>query len=264
MARNPTPPTQTVRINDADDPTRALKVNADGSINTVGSAGVASDVNITQVGGNAVPVGTAGSVPVVGNVASGATDSGNPVKVGGVYNTTPPTLTNGQRGDAQLLVDGSTRSAMVGGPQAPSDTMTNSGFAAPFVSTTQGTSNGLVTALMGYNGTNWSRIRLTGASGALLTELGPYVFGRVTADGQIKGSAGFIHTITIAPIGTTVAGVLTVYNSLTETGTVIYSTSLPVTTFTPFSITLDVAATTGIFVGFDATLANVQVTVSYR
>lgn len=37
-----------------------------------------------------------------GNVAAGATDSGNPVKVGGVYNATLPTLTDGQRGDLQL------------------------------------------------------------------------------------------------------------------------------------------------------------------
>lgn len=44
-----------------------------------------------------------------GNVASGATDSGNPVKVGGKYNTTPPTLTNGQRGDAQLDVNGNSK-----------------------------------------------------------------------------------------------------------------------------------------------------------
>lgn len=39
---------------------------------------------------------------VGGNVASGATDSGNPVKVGGVFNTALPTITNGQRGDIQL------------------------------------------------------------------------------------------------------------------------------------------------------------------
>jgi hypothetical protein len=37
-----------------------------------------------------------------GNVASGATDSGNPVKVGGVYKVVPPVLTDGQRGDLQL------------------------------------------------------------------------------------------------------------------------------------------------------------------
>ena len=44
---------------------------------------------------------------VVGNVAAGATDSGAPVKVGGVYNTTKPTLTNGQRGDVQVTPNGS-------------------------------------------------------------------------------------------------------------------------------------------------------------
>lgn len=42
-----------------------------------------------------------------GNIASGVADSGNPVKMGGVNNTTAPTLTNGQRGDVQLGVRGS-------------------------------------------------------------------------------------------------------------------------------------------------------------
>lgn len=38
---------------------------------------------------------------VVGNVASAATDSGNPVKIGGVYNSADPAPTNGQRIDLQ-------------------------------------------------------------------------------------------------------------------------------------------------------------------
>lgn len=91
-----------------------------------------------------------------------------------------------------------------------------------------------------------------------------FSYGRATADTQIKGSAGFIHTINIAPTGTVTAGVLTVYDSTSETGTVIYSVSLPVTSFTPFSVPLNVIAGTGIYVGFDATLANVQATVSFR
>jgi hypothetical protein len=37
-----------------------------------------------------------------GGVASGASDSGNPVKIGGKYNSTLPTLTDGYRGDLQL------------------------------------------------------------------------------------------------------------------------------------------------------------------
>ena len=44
---------------------------------------------------------------VVGNVASGSTDSGAPVKVGGKYNSSGVTLADGQRGDLQL--DGGAR-----------------------------------------------------------------------------------------------------------------------------------------------------------
>lgn len=44
----------------------------------------------------------AGILQVGGNVASGGADSGNPVKVGGKYNLTQPTFTDGQRGDLQL------------------------------------------------------------------------------------------------------------------------------------------------------------------
>lgn len=56
---------------------------------------------------------------VVGNVAAGASDSGNPVKIGGVYNSTLPTLTNGQRGDVQLSSKGTvivSGAAPVGSP----------------------------------------------------------------------------------------------------------------------------------------------------
>lgn len=95
-------------------------------------------------------------------------------------------------------------------------------------------------------------------------ELGPYSYSRKTADGQVKATAGFIHTVTISPTGTVTAGVMTIYDNAAETGTVVLSISLPITTFTPFSVTLDVSTANGIFVGFDATLANVQVTVSYR
>lgn len=51
-----------------------------------------------------------GGMIVGGHVASGATDLGSPVKVGAVYNSTKPTFTTGQRGDAQV---GSRGSALV-------------------------------------------------------------------------------------------------------------------------------------------------------
>jgi hypothetical protein len=51
--------------------------------------------------GRVLKTDTTGDLMVVGTVASGATDSGSPVKISGVFNTTQPTVTNGQRVDAQ-------------------------------------------------------------------------------------------------------------------------------------------------------------------
>lgn len=47
-----------------------------------------------------------------GNVASGAADSGNPVKVGGTYNATIPTLDDAQRGDVQLDASGNLKATL--------------------------------------------------------------------------------------------------------------------------------------------------------
>lgn len=77
-----------------------------------GAAGSA-DVGVVTVQG--IASGTAIGVSsneniftgtVVGNVAAGSADSKNPVKVGGVYNATFPTLTDGQRGNLQLTSSG--------------------------------------------------------------------------------------------------------------------------------------------------------------
>lgn len=104
----------------------------------------------------------------------------------------------------------------------------------------------------------------TDDGGAVYVRNRPLTYSRVVADGSVKASAGHIQTITIAPTGTPVAGVITIFDSTTESGTVIFSCSIPASVFTPFTVTLDVAATTGIFVGFDATVTNVQVTTSFR
>jgi hypothetical protein len=91
-----------------------------------------------------------------------------------------------------------------------------------------------------------------------------YSYSRKTADGQVKASAGFIHAISIAPLtATPTAGLLSIYDSLTESGTVIYSEWI-FATDVGRTIILDVECLTGIYVGFDATLANVGVTLAYR
>lgn len=47
-----------------------------------------------------------GSLFSMGNVASGVTDTGNPLKIGGIFNTTQPTVTTGQRVDFQATARG--------------------------------------------------------------------------------------------------------------------------------------------------------------
>lgn len=112
-----------LNVANSSSPTETLKVYGDPSTNGIhvyvaGSAVGGDDINVAQVNGQTVNVGTGaagtGTMRVTtstdstigtltgGGVASGASDSGNPVKVGGVFNTTQPTLTNGQRGDVQM------------------------------------------------------------------------------------------------------------------------------------------------------------------
>jgi hypothetical protein len=75
--------------------------------NVIGSLSANQSMNLAQVGGtNTVTGGASGLLAVAGNVASGASDSANPLKVGGVFNTTQPTVTNGQRVDFQATSRG--------------------------------------------------------------------------------------------------------------------------------------------------------------
>lgn len=77
---------------------------------TNGNAGRFILPGVTLTDSSGVEKGTtANPVTVQGNVASGTADSGNPVKVGCVYNTTALVLTNGQRGDCQADVAGGLR-----------------------------------------------------------------------------------------------------------------------------------------------------------
>lgn len=92
---------------------------------------------------------------------------------------------------------------------------------------------------------------------------GSYLSKRATADLQVKAGAGFIHNVTIGALtATPVAGLLTIYDSLTETGTVIWAGWI-FATQQPITVILDAPVGTGIFIGFDATLTNVNASVSY-
>jgi hypothetical protein len=59
-------------------------------------------INIAQVGAtNVVTAGVSGLIAVGGNAGAGVADTGNPVKVGGKYNSVLPSYTSGNRGDLQ-------------------------------------------------------------------------------------------------------------------------------------------------------------------
>lgn len=91
---------------------------------------------------------------VVGNVASGAADSGNPVKIGGRYNSTNPTLADGQRGDLQL----GTRGSLITQTTLPNDTIPNTAVGTGTDAVTN-VINALKSAAFPFvfNGSTWDR-----------------------------------------------------------------------------------------------------------
>ncbi len=86
----------------------------------------------------------------------------------------------------------------------------------------------------------------------------------VTADTQVKAGAGFLHTLTFAQTDAApTAGSIIVYDSLTETGTILFSQTFTTDVFKAHSVIIDCTFATGLYVGFTTT-ADVGCTVSYR
>ena len=86
---------------------------------------------------------------------------------------------------------------------------------------------------------------------------------RVSADALVRTGNGKLHTISIAPTTSSpTAGLLSVYDSLTETGTIIFSEWVFATT-PGHTITLDCDVYNGIYVGYN-TVTNVSCTVTHQ
>lgn len=118
---------------------------------TVTFGGVARSANVAAIVGN----GTSGALQAEGNIASLATDAGNPVKVGGVFNTTAPTATNGQRVDLQSTARGEQLVAISQGAVAANVI----GSVADGLSNTSTGSLRVQNLGMNFNGTTWDRDR---------------------------------------------------------------------------------------------------------
>lgn len=93
----------------------------------------------------------------------------------------------------------------------------------------------------------------------ILTE---YKYAKVTADGLVASGKGTLHTVTFSATGTVTAGVITIYDSLTEANTAIWAGTIQ-TALNPTTITLDVNYNTGLYIGYDGSIANVSTTVSF-
>lgn len=128
----------------------------------------------------------ADSAKIVGNVASAGSDSGNPVKVGGVYNSTLPTFTNGQRGDLQIGTRGSASVTLFAANSVnPIFAIADNADGV----TEDSTANKLMVLSRNsmFNGTTWDRIRGTTTDG-LLVNLGTN--NDVTVTGSVTANAG--------------------------------------------------------------------------
>lgn len=96
-----------------------------------------------------------------GSLSGGAAGSKS-LAVGGVFNTTPPTLTNGQQAALQFDVNGNLKTTSGGivtviGGKTPSDAFANPADALDTMSFS-----------MGFNGTTWDRLRSSVANGLVV------------------------------------------------------------------------------------------------
>jgi hypothetical protein len=89
--------------------------------------------------------------------------------------------------------------------------------------------------------------------------------GQKTADAQIKATPGYVgHMICQGTDNAAVAGTIIVYDSLTETGTALFTFTVAALDYhVPMTFEINTAAATGIYLGYNTT-TDVNCTVFYR
>jgi len=132
---------------------------------------------------------------VQGNVAAAATDAGNPVKVGGIYSLTLPTLTNGQRGNWQLTAKGA-------------------GIVTPYTAAGVEIAPALAAQLPASIGPKTAALSLSTVPAGL-----PYETVAASSTAQVMGGAGAIgdilHYVNVQPTSTS-PGVVTILDNAIE------------------------------------------------
>lgn len=160
----------------------AAPVDDNGHVAYVLNVAVASTSGNTTV---VQPTASNLNAQVVGNAASAATDSGNPVKIAGVFNTTAPTFTNAQRGDVQITARGEQLVAISQGAVAANVI----GTVADGLSNTSTGSLRTQNLGMRFNGTTWDRDRKPNATSRIVSAAAS------TNATSAKASAGDLYSI---------------------------------------------------------------------
>ena len=114
----------------------------------VDGSAVTQPVSLASVPSHAVTNAGTFAVQAAGDIANAATDSGNPVKIGGVFRSSPQTLTNGQRGEA--AIDSAGRMITIGGGPTTATTA-GTQVASSATSVTLLASNGVRRGMVFYN-----------------------------------------------------------------------------------------------------------------
>ncbi len=112
---------------------------------------------------------------IQGNIAAGNTDAGNGIKISGVYNSAPPTYTNGQRADFQTDANGNLKVTITSG----SGNGTSSNFAASFptVGTAVGASDGTNMRALLVDGSGNLKINIAAGGVASATDNSGFTAG---------------------------------------------------------------------------------------
>ena len=86
----------------------------------------------------------------------------------------------------------------------------------------------------------------------------------IAADTLLKTGAGFIHALTFScNDAAPTAGSIIAYDNTAESGTQLFNHTFTTTPFVPFTLPINIAFGTGLYIGFTTT-ADVNVTPSFR
>lgn len=185
-------------------------------------------------GKNQTPVSAANPLPMGGNVGSGAADSGNPVKVAGVFNSTLPTVTNGQRSELQTDSRGNLRAAIVVSSATATNGLALSSTGWAVNNDGHGTNRMLAVGNYVCNGASWDMARKPSGASRI-----PSSAANTNAT-SAKTSAGDIHCI--SGVNTSASVIyLKFYNkaSAPTVGTDVPALTIALPASAPFNINLN-------------------------